>query len=414
MQRMSIRYCVDETEKSIDAKSSGILNAKCIACNEKVFRSSSDQLFHHISSQCENIVLSELSHRLANIIAVNKTINLPVDFLSEQYIKLSVKTAEALVVSCPRPLIKITSFNNEIFYLTIKLSDTSISNYQLNQLKQCYESVIELDLSNISIPPSNLSHYLSSTVLTANIYQNCTWLSFNPLQSISRHIADIQSNSISELRQKELNELAGVKKDRDYILQSLEDAKAQYEHYLTLSDCIEITTDINTLKRQRDDLQAQVNELNKNRVSLSKHPIAVQLNSEIAKLRNDISELQNTKNIKAHEISELEEKSSSLNSTCESMNQKISDAEWLKTLLVECGCTFGEIHQQIEVLFEILDSRDEIAASIGVQERELNDLNAKIKKKKSELELEKKNFEYYKKQNFMLFRENNKSGGVNG
>lgn len=138
MQRMSIRYCVDETEKPIDAKSSGILNAKCIACSEKVFRSSSDQLFHHISSQCENVVLSELAHRLANIIAVNKTINLPVDFLSEQYIKLSVKTAEALVVSCPRPLIKITSFNNEIFYLTIKLSDSSICDFSPPSIERCF------------------------------------------------------------------------------------------------------------------------------------------------------------------------------------------------------------------------------------------------------------------------------------
>ncbi|MDE1316047.1 hypothetical protein MEG05_18805 [Vibrio aestuarianus] len=134
-QRMGIRFCLDERGDQIDSKIDKDLTGLCRVCGQKIVRDEPFQLFQHTEQQCDHLVLSEVSERIANLIEERKNFSIPIDYRCTNSIGVEVLHCFVLVDNQTRPLIQLTTTDNQTIYLSIALEDSEVSNQQISELR---------------------------------------------------------------------------------------------------------------------------------------------------------------------------------------------------------------------------------------------------------------------------------------
>lgn len=194
----------------IDSKDNRALTAFCRVCGEPVKREEDFQLFQHIDKQCEHLVLSEICERLTSLLSDQPRLSIPIDYSCTNSIPVELSHCSLLVDTDTRPLIELTLLDNQAIYLTIALEDSEVDQKQIHQLRTRFESVIEINLSNLAVPSTDFTTYLKENVLNSQFHKRCSWLSFNPLHSLTRNIASLEHSSIESEQQRALSELEQI------------------------------------------------------------------------------------------------------------------------------------------------------------------------------------------------------------
>ena len=413
-QRIGIRYCLSLSGKAIDAKQNNSLEGNCQACGESISRQRPSQLFQHSSRQCMNIVLSEITERLSTLFRSGQKISLPLDIKSSEAIEQVIVNCSPLISTNVRPLLKLALEDNQVIYLTIKLEDSQLSSEQLSNLKQQNYSVIEVDLSDLTIPSSNFTSYLEKYVLNEAFHQRCFWLSFNPLDSLARNIASLEHASIERNRKEALNELSIVEKQIDGAKQALETINSsariteeKLEQSQELLRKIDINQSIDYLLNIESDLKNNIEIL---RIEKSKF---LQSNTE-AKLTQQIRILRQTYHkgktyVDAQEATrqklqcDIDKKLNEISF----IEEDIKQAKWMQVILTKFGFKFSEFQKEIEQIELIFNSQDLYERKYSQAKSNYESVEDDLRKKEEELNKLKEAIEFYKKEKFRLSRENN-------
>ncbi|MBN8115099.1 hypothetical protein J0J31_23010, partial [Vibrio vulnificus] len=89
---------------------------------------------------------------------------LPIDYSCTNSIGVEIVHCSLLVDNNTRPLIELTLTDNQTIYLTIALEDSETDKQQILELRQRFESVIEVNLSGLTVPSSDFTSYLRDSV----------------------------------------------------------------------------------------------------------------------------------------------------------------------------------------------------------------------------------------------------------
>jgi len=413
-QRIGIRYSLSLSGEAIDAKNNNSLEGKCQACGERVSRQRSSQLFQHSSNQCMNIVLSEIIERLTRLFMTVQKVSLPIDIKSSDGIEQVVVNSSSVISMNTRPLLKLVLVGNQIIYLTIKLEDSQLSCEQLSILKQKNDSVIEVDLSDLTIPASNFTSYLEKNVLNENFYKRCLWLSFNPLDPLIRNIASLEHASIEREKEEALQDLSIVEKqisDENNTLEMINSSaqimKEELEKSQKLLKKINLTQSIDYLQKTESTLISNVENLRIEKSKLIQSNTEDKLTQKIRVLRNQYREGKNY--IDAQEVikKKLKRNIDEKNNEINLIEQDIKRAKWMQTILTKFGFKFSDFQNEIEQIDLIFKSQDLYERKYSQAKSKYELVEDNLRKKEKELSETKKSVDFYKKEKFQLSRENN-------
>lgn len=412
-QRMGIRFCLNNNGILIDSKNNSDLSGHCRVCGNNVIREESFQLYQHSDKQCEHLVLSEICERLTYLISVQEKLSIPIDYSYSNNINIEVIHCTLLVDSDTRPIIELTLQDNTTIYLTIALEDSEVDQKQILALRQRFESVIEVNLSDLTVPSTNFTSYIQENVLNDQFYKLCSWLSFNPLHPLTRNIASIEFASIESKNQSALIELSTVEeriRSAHYKLEQIESntetAQENLDRHLKQNHKFDLNKNIDTLKKEENNLFAKISELKRKRSELLGGTTASILNERVEDLRTafssgkrHIEQQECEKNRLTTELNRLKEQK-------DTINAEIKNATWLRSILEQFDCTFGDLEQELTQIIELSESYYHYDKQTKIALNKLQDLEKELEKKQRELNEEKKAVDFYKTQKFKLFKDN--------
>ncbi|MGR3989117.1 hypothetical protein [Vibrio harveyi] len=412
-QRMGIRFCLNEKGELIDSKESKDLTALCRVCGEPVKREEDFQLFQHIDKQCEHLVLSEVCERLISLLSGDLQLPIPIDYSCTNSISVELSHCSLLVDTDTRPLIELTLLDNQTIYLTIALEDSEVDQKQIHQLRTRFESVIEVNLSNLAVPSTDFTTYLKENVLNSQFHKRCSWLSFNPLHPLTRNIASLEHSSIESEQQSALIQLEQINEKINLANGTLERIKADTEmaqHNLTRYQNekrkYDLHRNIEDLKQTENSLLTEISKLRRKKSELYNGTATSRLNQKVEELRDTYATglLHIAKQSKEKE--QLATDVSRLKKQIETSKQDINSAKWLKRVLERFDCTFGDLEQELTQIVQLSESIEDYENRSNRARNALSALESKIEKKHKELQDTLDGIEYYKKEKFQLFRDN--------
>ncbi|MEZ8063303.1 MULTISPECIES: hypothetical protein [Vibrio] len=412
-QRMGIRFCLNNNGVLIDSKESNDLAGHCRVCGKSVQREKSFQLFQHSDKQCDHLVLSEICERLAYLISEQQRLTIPIDYTCTNSISVDVTHCTLLIDTDTRPLIELTLQDNQAIYLTIALEDCVVDQNQILALRKRFDSVIELNLSGLTVPSTDFTSYLSDKVLDDQLHKRCTWLSFNPLHSLTRNIASIEQSSIEDKQQQALSELDQVNERIEVANYTLEQinrdiVKTQTTliHYQNQTDKYDLSKNIHDLKKQESELVAKISTFKRQRSELLSGNSTSGLNTKVEQLRAAYSSGKYHLKQQEFEKNNLERQIERLKVQKSNFDKEIDNAKWLRRVLEKFDCSFGDLEQELTQIVELSESYDQYQNKYRLAEHNLNELEFNVEKKQGELDEAKKGVEFYKAQKFKLFKEN--------
>ncbi|ELA8085027.1 TPA: hypothetical protein N2742_000123 [Vibrio parahaemolyticus] len=412
-QRMGIRFCLNDNGVLIDSKESNDLIGQCRVCSKIVQREKSFQLFQHSDKQCEHLVLSEICERLTYLISHQQRLAIPIDYTCTNSISVDVAHCSLLIDTDTRPLIELTLQDNQALYLTIALEDSEVDQNQIQALRKRFDSVIELNLSDLAVPSTDFTSYLSDKVLDDQFHKRCTWLSFNPLHSLTRNIASIEQSSIENEQQRALSELEKVNERIKVANHTLEQINSDIvttqttlTHYHNQKHKYDLSKNIEDLKRQESELFKKISTLKRQRSELLSGNTTSRLSDKVEELRAAYS--LGKQHIKQQEFEKnsLERQIERLTNQKSEFDKEIDNAKWLRRVLEKFDCSFGDLEQELMQIVELSESYDQYQNKSRLAQNKLNELEANVNKKQEELDEVKKGVEFYKAQKFKLFKEN--------
>ncbi|WP_373942819.1 hypothetical protein L0991_03495 [Vibrio chagasii] len=414
-QRMGIRFCLNEKGELIDSKESKDLTALCRVCGEPVKREEDFQLFQHIDKQCEHLVLSEVCERLTSLLSDELRLSIPIDYSCTNSIPVELSHCSLLVDTDTRPLIELTLLDNQAIYLTIALEDSEVDQKQIRQLRTRFESVIEVNLSNLAVPSTDFTTYLKENVLNSQFQKRCSWLSFNPLHPLARNIASLEHSSIESEQQRALSELEQINERVNLANGTLHRIKADTEtaqHNLTRYQNekrkYDLHINIEDLKKQEQDLLTKVSNLKRQRSELYNGKTSSKISEEITELRQTYATGKRLIEDQRREKRSLNTEIKQLKEQIESSDQDILNAKWLKRVLERFDCTFGDLEQELTQIVQLSESIEDYENRSNRARNALSELESKVEKKQKDLSEALKGIEYYNKEKFKLFREHKK------
>ncbi|WP_346338777.1 hypothetical protein [Vibrio parahaemolyticus] len=412
-QRMGIRFCLNENGVLIDSKESNDLTGHCRVCGKSVQREKSFQLFQHSAKQCDHLVLSEICERLTYLISDQQRLAIPIDYSCTNSISVDVTHCTLLIDTDTRPLIELTLQDNQAIYLTIALEDSVVDQNQILALRKRFDSVIELNLSGLTVPSTDFTSYLSDKVLDDQFHKRCTWLSFNPLHSLTRNIASIEKNSIEDEQQRALSELEQINeriKVANYTLDQINSdivtAQTTLTHYHNQKHQYDLSKNIEDLKRQESALFQKISTLKRQRSELLSGNTTSRLSDKVEELRAAYSSGKHHLKQQEFEKNSLERQIERLTIQKSKFDKEIDNARWLRRVLEKFDCSFGDLEQEIMQIVELSESYDQYQNKSRLAQNKLNELEANVNKKQEELDEVKEGVEFYKAQKFKLFKEN--------
>ncbi|MEF1291858.1 hypothetical protein [Vibrio sp. M260118] len=273
--------------------------------------------------------------------------------------------------------------------------------------------MIELNLSNLTVPSTDFTSYLSDKVLDDQFHKRCTWLSFNPLHFLTRNIASIEQSSIENEQQRALSELEQVNERIKAANHTLEQTnrdivttQTALTHYHNQQHKYDLSKNIEDLKRQERELFKQISTLKRQRSELLSGNTTSRLSDKVEALRAAYS--LGKQHIKQQEFekSSLKRQIQRLTNQKSEFDKEIDNAKWLRRVLEKFDCSFGDLEQELMQIVELSESYDQYQNKSRLAEKKLNELEANVNKKQEELDEVKKGVEFYKAQKFKLFKEN--------
>lgn len=414
-QRMGIRFCLNEKGELIDSKESKDLTALCRVCGEPVKREEDFQLFQHIDNQCEHLVLSEVCERLTSLLSSELQLSIPIDYSCTNSLPVELNHCTLLVDNDNRPLIELTLLDNQAIYLTIALEDSEVDQKQIHQLRTRFESVIEVNLSNLAVPSTDFTTYLKENVLNSLFHKRCSWLSFNPLHPLTRNIASLEHSSIESEQQSALTQLEQINEKINLANGTLDRIKADTEtaqHNLTRYQNekrkYDLHRNIEDLKKQEKDLLTKISSLKRQRSELYNGTTSSKISEEITELRQTYATGKRLIEDQRREKRSLNTEIKQLKEQIEASNQDIINAKWLRRVLERFDCTFGNLEQELTQIVQLSESIEDYENRSNRARDALSELESKVEKKQKDLSDALKGIEYYNKEKFKLFREHKK------
>ncbi|TLS80212.1 hypothetical protein [Photobacterium damselae] len=412
-QRMGIRFCLNDNGTLVDAKNSLTLSANCRVCGNAVSRKETFQLFQHSDNQCDHLVLSEVCERLSNLISEQKKLALPINYSCTKSIDVEIAHNSLLVDNNTRPLIELTLTDNQNIYLTITLEDSETDEQQILELRQRFESVIEVNLSGLTIPSSDFTYYLRDSVLNNQFHQLCKWLAFNPLYPLTRNIASIEADSILNKRQIALDELSKVEeriKTSNSTLERISRETITAQDNLQLLQSQKYNYDLNrnidSLKSEESNLLTEISKLKQQRSELLSGSTTASLNYQLNELRSSYASGKQHIEQQKREKNRLTTQIDRLKQQKESIQDEIQNAKWLRSILTRFDCTFDNIENELSKIVQISESYIDYENRAKLAQNKLTSLEEMLEKKRKELDEEKKGVEFYKKEKFRMFKDN--------
>ncbi len=412
-QRMGIRFCLDDSGGLIDSKESNDLTGHCRVCGKSVQREKSFQLFQHSDKQCEHLVLSEICERLTYLISAQQRLTIPIDYSCTNSICIDVIHCSLLIDTDTRPLIELTLQDNQAIYLTIALEDYEVDQNQIRALRKRFDSVIELNLSDLTVPSTDFTSYLKDKVLDDQFHKRCTWLSFNPLHPLTRNIASIEQASIEKERQRALSELEQVNERVKVAGHTLEQINCDIvimqttlTHYHNQKHKYDLSKNIEDLKQQESELFAKISTLKRKKSELLSGNITSRLNDKVEGLRATYSSGKRYLQQQESEKFRLEREIECLVTQKSKLDKEIDNANWLRRVLDKLDCSFGDLEQELMQIVELSESYYQYQNKLRLAQNKFNELDSNVNKKQEELNEVKKALEFYKAQKFKLFKEN--------
>lgn len=414
-QRMGSRFCLNDKGVLIDSKDSKDLAALCRVCGKPVKRENDFQLFQHIDKQCEHLVLSEVCERLTSLLSDELRLSIPIDYSCSNNLPVELSHCSLLVDTDTRPLIELTFLDNQVIYLTIALEDSEVDQKQIHQLRTRFESVIEVNLSNLAVPSTDFTIYLKENILNSQFHKRCSWLSFNPLHPLTRNIASLEYSSIESEQQKALSQLEQINEKINLANGTLDRIKADTEtaqHNLTRYQNekrqYDLHRNIEDLKQTESSLLTEISKLRRKKSELYNGTATSRKNQKIEELRDTYATGQIHIAKQEKEKEKLTTDVSRLKKQIETSKQDIDNAKWLKRVLERFNCTFGDLEQELTQIVKLSDSFEEYKSRANRSQANLSELESKVEKKQQELTDTLQGIEYYNKERFHLFRENKK------
>lgn len=412
-QRMGIRFCLNDNGGLIDSKESNDLTGHCRVCGESVQREKSFQLFQHSDKQCEHLVLSEICERLTYLISDQQRLTIPIDYTCTNSISVDVTHCTLLIDTDTRPLIELTLQDNQAIYLTIALEDSEVDQIQIQELRKRFDSVIELNLGSLTVPFTDFTSYLKDKVLDDQFHKRCTWLSFNPLHSLTRNIASIEQTSIKKEQQRALSELEQVNERIKVANHTLEQinrdivtTQTTLSHFHNQKHKHDLSKNIEDLKRQESELFTQISVLKRQRSELLSGNTTSRLNDKVEELRAAYSSGKHHLKQQEFDKNSLERQIERLTIQKSKFDKEVDNAKWLRRVLERFDCSFGDLEQELIQIVELSKSYDQYQNKSRLAQKKLNELETNVNKKQEELDEVKKGVEFYKAQKFKLFKDN--------
>ncbi len=410
---MGIRFCLNDNGTLVDAKNNLILSANCRVCGNIVSRKETFQLFQHLDNQCDYLVLSEVCELLSNLIFEQKRLALPIDYSCTNSIGVEIVHCSLLVDNNTRPLIELTLTDNQTIYLTIALEDSETDKQQILELRQRFESVIEVDLSGLTVPSSNFTSYLRDSVLNSQFHKLCKWLAFNPLYPLTRNIASIEAASIQNEQQIALDELSKVEERINISNSTLEQigrdtitAQDNLHRLQSQKHKYDLNRNIESLKGEKHNLLAEISKLKQQRSELLSGSTKISSNYQLNEQRSSYALGKQHLEQQKQEKNRLTTQINRLKQQQVSIQDEIQNAKWLKSILARFDCTFGNIEDELSKIVQITESYVDYENKARLAQNKLTSLEVELERKRKELDEEKKGVEFYKKERFRMFREN--------
>lgn len=412
--RIGLRFCIDSDGRLIDSRTSEELNAMCRTCGTPVMRHSPNQFFQHADKQCEGALSSELLERLCSAFIEIGHISLPITFDNSESTAQVVIAAEVNYEHSAMPILALTLTGGQLIYLSLRTEDYALSHHQLMALRESFQSVIEVDISTLTLPSSELTAYLHDQVVSESFVNRCTWLALSPLAPLTRTIAALEADSLAKQKEQAEKALTSVQK-------RLQEAQTELRFSADILDKVALYQSAEALEYKRTHLIQQVNNLTEKKRQLDSqvkngtHSHEVnQLSNQVEILRGQfrsgrehVREIENEINYAKKNLSCIENQAIGKRQELDSLNKKLSEVNWMKSFLSHIDMTFDDFESVAAKVDHAFNQLETLEKRIKSKNSNLVNLDELYSNKDKALNEAKKDVEFYSKQKFALFREVN-------
>ncbi|PSW06734.1 hypothetical protein [Photobacterium lipolyticum] len=413
-QRIGLRFCIDSDGRLIDSRTSEELNAMCRTCGTPVMRHSPNQFFQHADKQCEGSLFSELLERLSSTFIEIGHISLPITFDNSESTAQDVIAAEVNYEHSVIPILALTLTGGQLIYLSLRTEDYVLSHHQLKALRESFQSVIEMDISTLTLPSSGLTAYLRTQVVSESFINRCTWLALSPLAPLTRTIATLEANTLSKQKKQAEKELSSVQKH-------LQEAQTELRFSAEILDKVALYKSAEALKNERTHLIQQVNNLTEKKSQLESQikngaysHEANQLASQVETLREQfrsgrrhVREIESEIDFARKNLSSVENQAIKKRQELESLDKKLSEVNWMTGFLSHINMTFEDFQSVAAKVDHAFNQLETLEKRIKSKNSNLVDLDEQLSSKSKVLSEAKSTVDFYSKQKFALFREVN-------
>jgi len=410
--RLGLKFCQREDGSLVNSIICNDLKAICRTCNSPIIRSTSNQLFQHVEKQCEGALFSELLERFSLIFTEVGGISLPITRDNAEFSSQIVVAAKVKYEIDVMPILALTLGGGQLIYLCLRTYDHALSARQLTSLRESFQSLIELDISNLTLPSSGLTNYLRNHVVN-NTFSTCyTWLSLSPLSPLTRTIASLEAKLLAHRTVQEKSKLERIqsvleetKSEFNVIRDNLQRAKNELYQAEGVLDKVAAYNSAEDLRKECINLEGQIKAFKEDRKLLkSKYGASTkfQLNGGI---ESEIIELRAIYRSGKRHIESQQKEVSSLTKQIESLNKQISDTKWIKKFLSYMDIPLIDIQSSVAKVTDAFNEIDMLNNQIKIKRDGLIDINKQIDIKSKKLKEDKDLVEYYSKEKFKLFRE---------
>ncbi|MEZ8095515.1 hypothetical protein ACED51_15575 [Photobacterium swingsii] len=412
--RIGLRFCIDSDGRLIDSRTSEELNAMCRTCGTPVMRHSPNQFFQHADKQCEGALFSELLERLCSTFIEIGHISLPITFDNSESTAQGVIAAEVNYEHSAMPILALTLTGGQLIYLSLRTEDYALSHHQLMALRESFQSVIEVDISTLTLPSSELTAYLRDQVVSESFVNRCTWLALSPLAPLTRTIAALEADSLAKQKEQADKVLISVQRH-------LQEAKTELRLSTDILDKVALYESVEALNNERTYLIQQVNNLSEKKRQLDsqvQHGThsheANQLSSQVETLREQfrsgrrhVREIESEIDFARKNLSRVENQAIEKRQEIESLDKKLSEVNWMKGFLSHIDMTFEDFQSVAAKVDHAFNQLETLEKRIKSKNSNLVDLDEQLSSKNKVLSEAKSTADFYSKQKFALFREVN-------
>ncbi|KMV28381.1 hypothetical protein AB733_24105 [Photobacterium swingsii] len=339
---------------------------------------------------------------------------MPITFDNSESTAQGVIAAEVKYEHSMMPILALTLTGGQLIYLSLRTEDYALSHHQLMALRESFQSVIEMDISTLTLPSSGLTAYLRTQVVSESFVNRCAWLALSPLAPLTRTIAALEANSLSKQKTQAEKELSSVQKH-------LQEAQTELRFSADILDQVALYESAEALKNERTHLIQQVNNLSEKKRQLESQikngahsHEATQLASQVEVLREQfrsgrrhVREIESEIDFARKNLNRVENQAIEKRQELESLDKKLSEVNWMKGFLSHIDMTFEDFKSVTEKVDHAFNQLATLEKRIRSKNSTLVDLDEQLISKNQMLSEAKNTADFYSKQKFALFREVN-------